>query len=186
MTGPPRFARLLVALIVLVLTGTLDVGTSAGGASIEMYYAPEDRPGDHLVKLYDGAKRYIYVAVYGLTFPPVVRALVAAKRRGVDVRVLTDRQKLDDPKQRSALETLALAGIPIHVNTHDGLMHLKQVVVDDVINTSGSLNQTTSGHAYNDERLDIIHDAESTAKAREKFLAMWADHSRYRAWHAGR
>ncbi|MBI3809846.1 MAG: phospholipase D family protein, partial [Nitrospirae bacterium] len=95
---------------------------------------------------------------------------------------ITDRGKLDDQKQRAALETLRLAGIPIKVNRHDGLMHLKQAIVDDRVNTSGSMNQTTSAARYNDERLDILHDSASTHRAGEKFLKMWADHNRYEDW----
>jgi len=148
----------------------------------DVLYAPEDRPADHLVTLYEGARHSIYLAVYGLTYPPIIRALVAAKKRGVDVRVITDQGKLEDPKQRAALETLRLAGIPIKVNRHDGLMHLKQVIVDDLTNTSGSMNQTASGARYNDERLDIFHDAVSTHRAKEKFLKMWADPVRYEDW----
>lgn len=155
---------------------------TAEAATIELYYAPEDLPGDRLVTLYGQATRYIYVAVYGFTFPPVVRALVAAHKRGVDVRVITDREKLKDPKQRAALETLKLAGVPIKVNQHDGLMHLKQVVIDDEVNTSGSMNQTTSGHRYNDERLDVITDHATSVRAREKFLSMWKDQARYGDW----
>lgn len=160
--------------------------SSASDAALESYYAPEDRPGQKLVALYDGARRYIYVAMYALTAAPAVRALTGAKRRGVDVRIITDRSKLDDPKQRAALETLALAGIPIRINQHDALMHLKQVVVDDRVNTSGSMNQTTSGDAYNDERLDIVYDSKTTVKAREKFLSMWGDETRFRDWKGGR
>jgi hypothetical protein len=44
------------------------------------------------------------------------------------------------------------------------------------------MNHTTSGNHYNDERLDVITDHAITVKAREKFLAMWNDHARYRAW----
>lgn len=150
--------------------------------SIEIYYAPEDLPGDKLVALYTRARQYIYVAVYGLTYPPAVKALVSAKKRGVDVRVITDREKANDPKQRAALDTLHLVGIPIRVNQHENLMHMKQVVVDDEINASGSMNQTTSGHRYNDERLDIITDPATSAKARDKFLSMWEDPVRYKTW----
>jgi len=157
-------------------------GPTSSVTAPEVLYAPEDRPADRLVALYDEARHSIDLAMYGLTYPPVVRALVAAKKRGVDVRVITDRGKLDDQKQRAALETLRLAGIPIKVNRHDGLMHLKQVVVDDRVNTSGSMNQTTSAARYNDERLDILHDPVSTQRAKEKFLKMWADHSRYEDW----
>jgi phosphatidylserine/phosphatidylglycerophosphate/cardiolipin synthase-like enzyme len=170
---------ILAACCLILALRSPTVGTAA---SIEIYYAPEDAPVDRLVKLYDGARRYIYVAVYGLTYPPAVKALIAAKKRGVDVRIMTDREKLNDPKQRAALEALRLAGIPIRVNRHDGLMHLKQVVVDDELNTSGSVNQTSSGNRYNDERLDVITDRATSLKAREKFLGMWKDQSRYQHW----
>lgn len=151
-------------------------------ATIDVYYAPEDQPIDHVVSLYAHATRYIYVSVYALTSPSVVKALVEAKRRGLDIRVITDRERLNDPKQQRAVSTLRLAGVPIKVNRHDGLMHLKQVVIDDVINVSGSANHTTSGNRYNDERLDVITDARVTAKAREKFLAMWSDRTRFELW----
>ena len=174
-------ACLLSAALWASVVGLTDGPTSSVTAP-EVLYSPEDRPADRLVALYEEARQSIYLAVYSFTYPPIVRALVAAKKRGVDVRVITDRGKLDDQKQRAALETLRLAGIPIKVNRHDGLMHLKQAIVDDRVNTSGSMNQTTSAARYNDERLDILHDPASTHRAKEKFLKMWADHSRYEDW----
>jgi phosphatidylserine/phosphatidylglycerophosphate/cardiolipin synthase-like enzyme len=178
----PAFCQCLLrfALCVTCLSGGV-IG-SARATSIEVYYAPEDEPLTKLSKIYDHASRYIYVAVYGLTSPIAVKGLVEAKRRGLDVRVITDRQRLDDQKQKTAVETLHLAGIPILVNQHDGLMHLKQVVIDDEINASGSMNHTGSGNRYNDERLDVIRDHAITAQAREKFLTMWSDQQRYHLW----
>lgn len=152
------------------------------GASIEVYYAPEDTPLDHVVALYNQAHRYIYVAVYALTSPKAVESLAAAKKRGVDVRIITDRERFNDPKQRAAASALRLAGVPVLVNRHENLMHLKQVVVDDEVNASGSMNHTTSGNRYNDERLDVITDKSITAKARDKFIAMWNDRQRYQLW----
>jgi phosphatidylserine/phosphatidylglycerophosphate/cardiolipin synthase-like enzyme len=155
----------------------------AVAASVEIYYAPEDLPGEKLAALYGKARRYIYVAIYGITYPPIVKALVAAHKRGVDVRVISDRERLNnDPKQQSALETLRLAGIPVKVNRHENLMHLKQVVMDDEVNTSGSMNQTGSGNRYNDERLDVFTDPVTSARARDKFLSMWKDTERYQDW----
>ncbi|MDP3089724.1 MAG: phospholipase D-like domain-containing protein [Nitrospira sp.] len=158
------------------------MSNTARATSIEVYYAPEDEPLTKLSKIYDHASRYIYVAVYGLTSPLAVKGLVEAKKRGLDVRVITDRERLDDHKQQTAVETLHLAGIPILVNQHDGLMHLKQVVIDDEINASGSMNHTGSGNRYNDERLDVIHDHAITAQAKQKFLTMWNDPQRYHLW----
>lgn len=170
------FAWIIVGLVCLMQTPV------CASAAIDVYYAPEDQPIDHVVGIYTHATRYIYVSVYALTAPSVVKALVEAKRRGLDIRVITDRERLNDPKQHSAVSTLRLAGVPIKINRHDGLMHLKQVVIDDVINVSGSANHTTSGNRYNDERLDVITDARLTAKAREKFLAMWNDRTRFEVW----
>jgi phosphatidylserine/phosphatidylglycerophosphate/cardiolipin synthase-like enzyme len=168
-----------VTLVMVVLFGASPDLTVA---EVEVWYGPDDRPLEHLVQRYDRAKRYIFVAAYGLTSPLSVKALVGAKKRGVDVRVLTDRGRLNDPKQQTALSALREAGIPIKINRHDALMHLKQVVIDDEVNTNGSMNQTTSGNRYNDERLDIIRDHAITIKAREKFLSLWKDQARFQDW----
>jgi phosphatidylserine/phosphatidylglycerophosphate/cardiolipin synthase-like enzyme len=169
--------------LVSVLCLTLGLqGGPVEGARIEVLYAPDDAPLDRVVTLYQQAKRYIYVSVYGLTSPRAVEALVAAKKRGVDVRMLTDQERTQEFKQHSALQTLRLAGIPIRMNQHEGLMHLKQVVIDDEINTSGSMNHTTSGNLYNDERMDIITDRVLSEKARDHFLSMWNDQARFTEW----
>ena len=173
-----RRGFILWLLAAVLLVPSVEVSAT----SVEVWYGPEDRPLEHLVQMYDRAKRYIFVAVYGVTSPLTVKALVEAKRRGVDVRLLTDRERLNDPKQRTALSALREVGIPIRINQHDGLMHLKQAVIDDEINTTGSMNQTTSGNRYNDERLDIIRDHAITVQAREKFLSLWKDQERFQAW----
>lgn len=156
--------------------------SAVSSANVEVLYAPHDAPLDRVVILYRHAKRYIYVSVYGLTYPRAVEALVAAKKRGVDVRMLTDQERTQEVKQNTALQTLRLAGIPIRVNQHEGLMHLKQVVIDDEINASGSMNHTSSGNFYNDERLDIITDRGISVKARQQFLSMWNDRVRFMEW----
>src|SRR3989449_9741845 len=172
------------ALLVMLWSSAvgLKVGGAVATAAPEVLYAPEDKPADRLVALYEGAQHAIYIATYGLTYPPVVKALVAAKKRGVDVRVITDRGKLDDRNQRAALDTLRLAGVPIKINRHDGLMHMNQVVVAAWLNAAVSVNQTPSAAFYVDERLDILRDAASTQRAKEKFLKMWDDHTRYQDW----
>lgn len=176
----PRFCT---GLLIWLLVGVLSIASGeAFAASVEVWYGPEDEPLRRVVQIYEQATRYIFVAVYGLTSPLAVKALVKASKRGVDVRVITDRGRLDDPKQRMALSALREAGIPVKVNRHDSLMHLKQVVADDEVNTNGSMNHTTSGNRYNDERLDVIRDHPITVKAREKFLSMWKDEERFQDW----
>ncbi|SPP65428.1 exported hypothetical protein [Nitrospira lenta] len=116
----PAFCHYLLRVVLCVICLSGGVIGSADATSIEVFYAPEDEPLTKLSKIYEQASRYIYVAVYGLTSPLAVKGLVEAKKRGLDVRVITDRQRLDDQKQRTAVETLHLAGIPILVNQHAG------------------------------------------------------------------
>ena len=181
---PPQLHKTVRAglFCTLLLVVSVLASVTPSTASVEVWYGPDDRPLEQLVQTYDRAKRYIFVAVYGLTSPLTVKALVGARKRGVDVRVLTNRQRLNDPKQKTALSALREAGIPIKINRHDALMHLKQVVIDDEVNTNGSMNQTTSGNRYNDERLDVIRDHATTVKAREKFLSLWKDQERFQDW----
>lgn len=174
-TRSGAWMSLLVWFLVLVA-----FVSPASALTLDVWYSPEDEPLKRVAEIYDRATRYIFVSVYGLTSPLVVKALIGAKKRGVDVRVISDRERMKDEKQHTAVVALQLAGIPVKVNQHDGLMHLKQVVVDDEINTNGSMNHTTSGNRYNDERLDVIRDPVTTGKAREKFLSMWKDAARYR------
>jgi len=65
-------------------------------------------------------------------------------------------------------------------------MHMKQVVMDDGMNASSAMNHTTRGNRYHDQRLDVITDKAITAKARDKFLALWNDQDRYQPWSEGR
>ena len=177
-------SRIFCAGAFLFSVGLLSVmpGREAAAVSVEVWYGPEDEPLSRVVQLYGRAERYHYVAVYGLTSPQAVKAIVAAEKRGVDVRILTDRERLRDPKQRAALAALREAGIPIKINRHDNLMHLKQVVIDDDVNTNGSMNHTTSGNRFNDERVDVIRDHAVSVQAREKFLSMWKDVERFQEW----
>lgn len=178
-------ARIRAVSFVVLLAGVLfqaGDGAAASPPTLDVWYAPDDEPLKRLVELYQQASRYIFVAVYGVTSPLAVKALAEAKHRGVDVRIITDRERLDDEKQQTALMALRLAGIPIKINQHDGLMHLKQVVIDDEVNTNGSMNHTTAGSRYNDERMDIIRDRAITRKARDKFLSMWSDTQRFADW----
>ena len=46
-------------------------GVEQATSRLEVLYTPEDRPADRLVALYEGARKSIYLATYGLTYPPI-------------------------------------------------------------------------------------------------------------------
>ncbi|MBI1820504.1 MAG: phospholipase D family protein [Nitrospirae bacterium] len=169
----------------LILTGLLASAfiflsiQPAFAGDIQTYYGPEDHLQSHMISLYQNAEKSIYIACFNMTSKPITRMLIRARKKGIDVRIITDHGELENEHTRKAIHSLRQAGIPIKVNRHEGLMHIKQVIIDDQINTSGSFNQTWSANTLNDERLDVIIDSSNTRKAREKFLSMWNDHVRF-------
>ncbi len=169
----------------LILTGLLAsafifLSIQPGLASdIQTYYGPEDHLESHMIFLYQNAEKSIYIACFNMTSKSITRTLISARKKGIDVRIITDYGELENEHARKAIHSLRQAGIPIKVNRHEGLMHIKQVIIDDQINTSGSYNQTWNANTLNDERLDVVTDPSNTRKAREKFLSMWNDPIRF-------
>ena len=71
-TAAHAFAHILASTSmagVLLLSAVLLDVQGVASANVEVLYAPNDAPLDRIVTLYQRAKRYIYVSVYGFTYP---------------------------------------------------------------------------------------------------------------------
>ena len=96
---------------------------------------------------------------------PLFDALVQAHKRGVKVRVILDRDKVDEPYgsryvNASALEALKEAGIESRFDSEDSLTHSKLLVVDDAHIVIGSHNWTAgSFYAYDDTSAYVYSEA---------------------------
>ena len=79
------------------------------------------------------------VGAYGLTTGSgIVEALVRAKQRGVDVRLIAD--KTTPCARGSGIEPLAAAGVPIWIDTQARIAHAKTMVIDGAVTFTGSMN----------------------------------------------
>ena len=84
----------------------------ASGAAVAVCFAPEEDCAAFAVRAIDNAEREILVGAYGLTTGSgIVEALVRAKERGVDVRLIAD--KTTPCERASGIDPLATAGVPI-------------------------------------------------------------------------
>ncbi|WP_338728214.1 phospholipase D-like domain-containing protein [Haladaptatus sp. DJG-WS-42] len=94
-----------------------------------------DAPNATLETIHSADHR-ILLAGYTFSSPRITDALIAAKRRGVTVRVLLDREPVGGmtTQQRDALDRLAGAGIPVKLIGGDrarySFHHAKYAVVD--------------------------------------------------------
>jgi len=113
-----------------------------------------------LINRIEGAKKRVFVAMYTFTHPLLKDALIQAKKRGVDVRVIFDR---DSSRQTSkiAFQSLKRSKVPCAYRTKRGLLHYKTALIDNTLCT-GSCNWTRAGFKINDDLIFIIDPLSSS------------------------
>ncbi|TPW21475.1 MAG: phospholipase D/Transphosphatidylase, partial [Elusimicrobia bacterium] len=138
------------------------------GVALPSYvFSPDSFAEDTVVKALDAAKKSIDVSMFTLTSPRVVRALAAAKDRGVKVRVLVDQSQHDEDFMKPFVDWLAFHGIPVKVNAGPNVdgpewaekNHNKFAVLDGKLVLSGSTNWTKSGFYTNFDNIFMLTDA---------------------------
>ena len=132
----------------------LPASSIALGAAIAVCFAPEEDCAAVAVRTIDNAEREILVGAYGLTTGSgIVEALIRAKQRGVDVRLIAD--KTTPCRRASGIGALADAGVPIWIDDQPRIAHAKTMVIDGAVTLMGSYNWTT-GAAQNSEDLNLV------------------------------
>ncbi len=126
----------------------------APNAAIAVCFAPEEDCAGFAVGAIDLARRQILVSAYDLTTGAgIVEALVRARQRGVDVRLIADKRS---PCERNAgLEVLAETGTPIWIDRAVPIAHAKVMVIDGALTLMGSYNWTRNA-ARNSEDLNLV------------------------------
>ena len=92
---------------------------------------------------------YVEIAVYSITNPAIVDSILAAKKRGAKIRVITDRSQAKI--KGSLVDEIRAAGIPVVTNVKHKIEHNKFAVFDGRHIVSGSYNWTTNASKYNSE-----------------------------------
>jgi phosphatidylserine/phosphatidylglycerophosphate/cardiolipin synthase-like enzyme len=98
-------------------------------------------------------------------------ALIDAKKRGVDVRVIIDANSVSTRGTKHA--KLRNAGIVLKTENYAGKMHSKAMIIDDQYFITGSMNFSYSGANKNDENTLIIKDKKIAEFHKNIFLYLW-------------
>ena len=148
---------------------------------IKYFFSRSDQsPKQKLIEVIDKSKHTLDVAIFTLTEKDIVTHMCKATKRGVNVRVITDKNQTKDiERQKENVERLVQAGVPVKVNEHDGLMHLKITISDKRTTTSGSYNFTYTAEEKNDEVMLVIKDKEMAEDWTKQFDQMWNDSARF-------
>lgn len=142
----------------------------------EYYFTQADQhPEKALIDAINSSTQTLDIAIYSLTHPEIVAAIKEAKKRGVAVRIISDKIQSGGKTQEEALKLLGSAGIPMKINKHSGLMHLKVTIADKKIVTTGSYNYSKAASTTNDEVLMVIRNEDAAKSFTEQFERMWND-----------
>jgi phosphatidylserine/phosphatidylglycerophosphate/cardiolipin synthase-like enzyme len=160
---------LVLSLSLAARSPAVPAASVTSGAAIAVCFSPEEDCAAFAVRAIDNAEREILVGAYGLTTGSgIVEALVRAKARGVDVRLIAD--KTTPCPATNGIGPLAEAGVPIWIDGQARIAHAKTMVIDGAVTLTGSMNWTR-GAAANSEDLNL-----GSSKA---VAAAYAAH-----WHA--
>lgn len=172
-----------LALAVLLLAPPCVRATEAMPATgtIELAFTPEDNAIHLVTQSIKRARKIILVQAFSFTSNEIAFALVEAKRRGVDVRVIADAEQTAK-LENSRIPLLARAGIPVWLDEQHVAAHNKIMVMDpegpEPTVVTGSMNFTYAGQFKNAENVLVLRGNGRLARA---YAANWhrhRDHSR--------
>jgi phosphatidylserine/phosphatidylglycerophosphate/cardiolipin synthase-like enzyme len=123
---------------------------------ISVHFSPSGGCTASVVNAVGDAKETVFVQAYVLTSDPIAQSLAAAKRRGVDVRVLLDDQGAKS--KGSDMLWLLSQGVPCLLDKAHEIAHNKTIIIDGRTVVTGSFNFTAQAESRNAENLLIIQD----------------------------
>jgi len=139
----------------------------------EVYFSPHGGCAQAIVDNLNWAEKYVRVQAYSFTSKPIAEALIAAYKRGVDVKVLLDKSQ---PHAKGCkIDMLVDAGIPVMIDKKHAIAHNKVIIIDGVTVLTGSFNFTTAAEDKNAENLLVIRDKVVARKYRNN----WNSHSKH-------
>ena len=140
--------------------------------NMQIYFSPQDKSiSSAVLPIIENAKDYIYIPIFVITENRVVEALIKAKQRGVDVRLISDA--LNASSKYSKIKVLRANGVPVKIENYAGKMHSKTMIADDKYSIIGSMNFSKSGETKNDENTIVLENAEAAKYLKRFFLYQW-------------
>ena len=142
-----------------------------------VYFSPNHGATKAVVDALTGARTTVLVQAYSFTSAPIAKALVQARDRGVDVRVILDRRETG-AKYTSA-DFMAHARIVTLLDGAHAIAHNKVMIIDGEAVITGSFNFTTAAEQRNAENLLVIRDKVLAARYTTNWQAHAAHSTRY-------
>jgi phosphatidylserine/phosphatidylglycerophosphate/cardiolipin synthase-like enzyme len=145
--------------------------------TVQVAFTPWDDAERMVLESIAGAKRQILVQAFSFTSRNIAGALIAAHRRGVEVRITADREQAFS-RDSSRIPDLAGAGIAVLLEVRYQSAHNKVMIIDagsaDAAVVTGSYNWTYAARNRNAENVIIFRQNEELA---QRYALNWQRHA---------
>lgn len=142
----------------------------------EAHFSPGEDCRRQLLDLVVAARETLDISVFTISDDRLSDAIVAAHKRGIQVRLITDNDKAQD--QGSDIFKLIDRGINVRMDNTENHMHHKFAIVDKTILVNGSFNWTRSATVYNQENILVTNEPKLVAAYLGEFDSLWDEFSR--------
>lgn len=149
-----------LALGIAAWSSSADAAYFAKKATNAVCFTPGIACQQSVVNEISAAQESIKVQAYVLTNPDILAALVSAKQRNIDVKVILDKSQLVDHKEYKAASTYLISNkIPVWEDHKPPIAHNKILIIDDRIIMTGSYNFSESANKNAENFLKISDGA---------------------------
>lgn len=145
-----------------------------------LYFSPHGGCTDAIVNAIGSARKTVLVQAYSFTSTRIAKALLDAKKRGVDVRVILDKSQ--SGSRYCSSDFFLNSGVPTRIDCAHAIAHNKVMIIDGSTVITGSFNFTKAAEEHNAENLLIIRDSNLAAR----YTANWKLHSGHSKAYRGR
>lgn len=163
--------RIITYVLAVLALLCLPVIAEERTPSLEVCFTPGGSCTEAIVKEIVAARKTILVQAYSFTSPTIAEALVKAKARGVDVRVILDKSQRTE--KYSGATFLANGGVTVLIDDKHAIAHNKVMVLDDKVVITGSFNFTKAAQERNAENLLVLRYKTLAARYTEN----WRKHA---------
>lgn len=136
--------------------------TLRSDSTIEVAFSPNNGATATIIKALGEARQKILVSAYSFTSKDIAKALLDAKKRNVNVRLILDKSQVS--QRYSSSTFFAQEGFDLRIDVKHAIYHNKVMIIDDKTVITGSFNFTKAAETKNAENVLIIRNNRQLAQ----------------------